>query len=186
MDDLKKLFEIKRGDKITSLKKEIDLISEQEFSPDQIAYSVSWNDSHYPGNPGEESTHETLEKAVDWLFSESHPMDFSGCSMSIDAYYGDIYLKSYNAKALISVKREEREENKAHKIKLTKFQKNTVLNANEEADYCVIAHKRVMQCLVDKGVAEYSSGFGYKWGAIIQLTKIGKEIQKNYKNGKRN
>lgn len=34
-----------------------------------------------------------------------------------------------------------------------------------------------MNSLVDKGLATWASGFGYKFGAIIELTDKGKELR---------
>lgn len=62
-------------------------------------------------------------------------------------------------------------------MKLTKIEKATILNATKEQDYCTIAHAKTMNSLVDKYLAEWTSGFGYRWGAIIKLTKKGKELQ---------
>ena len=61
-------------------------------------------------------------------------------------------------------------------MKLTKTQKSAIKKATEGSDYCIIAHKRTMKTLVDKGMAEYTEGFGYRYGGIIQLTEVGKEI----------
>lgn len=62
---------------------------------------------------------------------------------------------------------------------LTKIQKETILKATKENDYCTIAHSNTMRSLDKKGIAEYTNGFGYKFGEIIQLTEKGKQIQAN-------
>lgn len=62
-------------------------------------------------------------------------------------------------------------------MRLTIKQKEVLLNATKEQDYCVIAHKKTMAALVDKGLAKYDSGFGYRFGAIISLTEYGKKLQ---------
>ena len=58
---------------------------------------------------------------------------------------------------------------------LTKIQKKTILKATADMDYCVIAHGKTMSVLVEKKYANYTNGFGYRYGAIIELTEIGKE-----------
>ncbi len=62
---------------------------------------------------------------------------------------------------------------------LTDIQKKTIIDAMVQSDYCVIAHGKTMNSLVNKGIANFTSGFGYKFGAIIELTEHGKQIQKN-------
>ncbi len=62
-------------------------------------------------------------------------------------------------------------------IKLSKIEKATILNATKEQDYCTIAHAKTINSLVDKYLAEWTSGFGYSWGTIIQLTEKGKELR---------
>ena len=63
-------------------------------------------------------------------------------------------------------------------IKITTTQKEVIKNATKENDFCVLAHKRTMNSLVEKGLARYSSGFGFRYGAFIELTEKGKEVQK--------
>jgi hypothetical protein len=69
-------------------------------------------------------------------------------------------------------------------MKLTKIQKETILNAKKENDYCTIASKKTMDSLVEKDIFKYTDGFGFKFGGIIKLTEQGKKIQKKLKNGK--
>ncbi len=67
-------------------------------------------------------------------------------------------------------------------MSLTNKQKDTIKSAMIQRDYCAIAHGNTMNSLVDKGIAEWTSGFGYRFGAIIELTKKGKQIQKQLIN----
>ncbi len=62
-------------------------------------------------------------------------------------------------------------------IKLTRKQKAAILQATPDRDYCVIAHGTIMASLVEKELAKYTGGFGYKWGAIIELTALGIKIR---------
>ena len=65
---------------------------------------------------------------------------------------------------------------------LTQIQKETILRATKEQDYCTIAHKRTMESLWNKGLMEPTNGFGYRFGAIYQLTEKGKKIQRALAN----
>jgi len=62
-------------------------------------------------------------------------------------------------------------------MKLTKKQKEVILSATSNKDYCTIAHGNTMKSLVNKKIFDYADGFGYRFGAIIELTKKGKFIQ---------
>jgi hypothetical protein len=62
---------------------------------------------------------------------------------------------------------------------LTTPQVKALLSATKANDFMIVAHKRTMDCLVGKGLAEWSSGLGYPFGAIIELTCQGREIRKN-------
>lgn len=44
---------------------------------------------------------------------------------------------------------------------------------NKENDFCARGNIRTMRALVDKNLANYTSGFGWRWGAIIELTEDG-------------
>lgn len=68
--------------------------------------------------------------------------------------------------------------------KLTKIEKQTILSATKDKDYCTIAHGRTMNSLVKKNFAKWSDGFGYKFGVLIELTDIGKELQSKLKDKK--
>ena len=61
--------------------------------------------------------------------------------------------------------------------KLTEIEKKTILSATEDKDYCAIANGRTMNSLVEKKLADWTNGFGYKFGLIIELTEKGKELQ---------
>lgn len=61
-------------------------------------------------------------------------------------------------------------------MKFTKIEKKVILSANKDNDYCTIAHKNTMNSLVNKNIAKFTSGFGYKFGAIIELTEKGKNL----------
>ena len=62
-------------------------------------------------------------------------------------------------------------------IKLTKKQKEVILSATSDKDYCTISLGNTMKSLVNKEIFNYTDGFGYKFGAIIELTEKGKFIQ---------
>lgn len=62
-------------------------------------------------------------------------------------------------------------------MKLTPKQIEAILLASKENDFCAIAHKRTMNSLVRKGLANFDRGFGYRFGAIIELTNKGKEVR---------
>ena len=59
---------------------------------------------------------------------------------------------------------------------ITKIEKQTILSATKERDYCTKAHRRTMNSLVKKKLAKWTHGFGYKFGALIELTDKGKEL----------
>ena len=71
-------------------------------------------------------------------------------------------------------------------VKLSKKQKeclelmyNIFLKNNEEG--CMATHLmngRLRDALVKKGLAEYSSGYGFKHGGIVVITELGKEEAK--------
>lgn len=61
---------------------------------------------------------------------------------------------------------------------ITKIEKETILRATVDKDYCTIAHGNTMRSLVNKNYAKYTNGFGYRYGAIIELTEKGKELQR--------
>lgn len=65
-------------------------------------------------------------------------------------------------------------------MKLSRNQKDVIIRATHDRDYCAIAHGNTMRSLVDKKLANYTSGFGYPWGRIICLTDKGKEIQNKF------
>jgi hypothetical protein len=62
-------------------------------------------------------------------------------------------------------------------MKLTKKQKEVILSATSEKDYCTIAHGNTIKSLVNKEVFNYTDGFGYRFGVIIELTEKDKFIQ---------
>lgn len=62
-------------------------------------------------------------------------------------------------------------------MELTKIEKQTILSATKDRDYCTMAHGKTVNSLVEKKLANWTSGFGYRFGAIIELTDKGKEIQ---------
>lgn len=61
-------------------------------------------------------------------------------------------------------------------MKLTDKQKEAILTATKDRDYCTNVNRRTMNSLIKKGLAKYTSGFGYKYGVIIGLTEKGIEI----------
>lgn len=65
---------------------------------------------------------------------------------------------------------------------LTSKQREAILSAKAEDDYCIITHKRTMHSLETKGFATYTNGFGFRFGAIIQLTEKGKQFLKAEKS----
>lgn len=44
---------------------------------------------------------------------------------------------------------------------LTKLQKDILLSIEEGDDNCFLAHERTKTSLLDKGIATYTSGFGF-------------------------
>ena len=65
--------------------------------------------------------------------------------------------------------------------KLTKVQKEVIIRATPENDYCTIAHPQTVKALEEKMLAGYTSGFGYRFGVVIELTKKGKELHHQLK-----
>lgn len=63
-------------------------------------------------------------------------------------------------------------------MNLTKTQQLALIKATPENDYCYMCHQKTMKALVDRNLATYSSGFGFKFGAFIELTEEGKELRK--------
>ena len=61
-------------------------------------------------------------------------------------------------------------------MKVTLAQKKALLSASLDTDYCIKAHHKVAESLIKKGLARYTSGFGYRFGGIIELTSLGKEL----------
>ena len=61
-------------------------------------------------------------------------------------------------------------------MQLTKIQILTIKKATKDSDYCTVGHKRTMKSLVDKGIAKWAEGFGFRFGGIIELTESGKKI----------
>ena len=66
-------------------------------------------------------------------------------------------------------------------MKLTSIQKAAILRSKPKYDYCIRDSKKTMECLVNKGLARYTAGYGYKFGEIIELTEEGKKIRNKYK-----
>lgn len=60
---------------------------------------------------------------------------------------------------------------------LTELQKSAILSTTKERDYCIRANYRTMKSLVNKGLAVYTSGFGYQFGGIVELTDKGKDCK---------
>ncbi len=60
-------------------------------------------------------------------------------------------------------------------IKLSPCQKQLLIDGynNKSSDHCACGNIRTMRALMDKNLANYTSGFGRKWGAIIELTENG-------------
>jgi len=77
------------------------------YVPDEskVYFKVEWFDLAYPGNPHDEADTNTLEEALVWLASQSHPMGFSGCTMYISSYIDikgeEIHIDSYDAAKLV-------------------------------------------------------------------------------------
>lgn len=61
-------------------------------------------------------------------------------------------------------------------MKLTETQKTVIRQASKDTDWCCRGLSVTMRSLVYKGLAKYSSGFGWKYGQIIELTDSGKEV----------
>jgi hypothetical protein len=59
-------------------------------------------------------------------------------------------------------------------MRLTKNQQEAIVGATEKNDFCLISNHRTMNSLIDKGLALPTSGFGYQFGAIVELTDLGK------------
>ena len=55
-------------------------------------------------------------------------------------------------------------------MKLTFREKHAIKTATPEQDYCFIAHGLTMKSLWNKGLAQPAQGFGYRFGAIYELT----------------
>lgn len=68
-------------------------------------------------------------------------------------------------------------------MKLTGKQKEMIARATKSNDYCVKGNRKTMDSLEAKGLAKSTSGFGFRHGAIIELTEAGKEIQNKLKGG---
>ena len=56
-------------------------------------------------------------------------------------------------------------------------QATALIKATPSNDHMVVAHRRVMNCLVEKGLAEWSQGYGFRFGGIIELTQLGKDAR---------
>ena len=67
----------------------------------------------------------------------------------------------------------------AMRFQLTELQREALVAA-EPPDYCVRADGRTMASLVHRGWAMYTSGFGWQYGAVIELTAEGKEQRAYY------
>jgi hypothetical protein len=61
--------------------------------------------------------------------------------------------------------------------KLTKAQKDAILLASEDRDFCVRPDIRVSNSLVEKGLAKFTTGFGWRHGRLIELTSEGKLVR---------
>jgi hypothetical protein len=61
-------------------------------------------------------------------------------------------------------------------MKLSKIQKEVLLRCSKKTDWCAKGGSTTMRSLVDKGLAKYTSGFGWKYGLIIELTQSGKDL----------
>lgn len=64
-------------------------------------------------------------------------------------------------------------------IKLTVKQKEAIQRANRNTEYTFRCHWKTADSLVELGVAKWTSGFGYKWGGILELTELGLTIKNN-------
>lgn len=62
-------------------------------------------------------------------------------------------------------------------FKLTKVQKEAILRASDKNDFTFRSNPRTSKALDDKGIAKYTSGFGYRHGFLCELTPLGKEIR---------
>ena len=62
-------------------------------------------------------------------------------------------------------------------IDLTPAQKEAVISATPENSFHYRAHQSTQKSLDLKGVSKYSYGFGWKYGAISELTNEGKILR---------
>jgi len=62
-------------------------------------------------------------------------------------------------------------------MKLTKIQKEAILSATKDVNYCFRFSLRTRETLNRKGLARLTSGFGWLYGGVAELTELGKEIQ---------
>lgn len=63
-------------------------------------------------------------------------------------------------------------------LKLTQNQKEAILKATRDRDYCILAHKNTLNSLCNKKLASFSNGFGHKFGRIIELNDNGKNLRR--------
>ena len=59
-------------------------------------------------------------------------------------------------------------------MRLTAAQKDALLAAGPDDDYCWRGDGRTMASLSRRGLARATSGFGWRFGGIIELTEEGK------------
>ena len=62
------------------------------------------------------------------------------------------------------------------------MKKNIILNfkENEDKEYILrTPHYRTERSLLEKDIATYTSGYGFKYGALMKLTEKGIEIRNN-------
>jgi len=59
-------------------------------------------------------------------------------------------------------------------MNLSEKQKLAIISAAPSSDYCYLGHHSTMQSLIKRNLADYTGGFGFKWGALIELTDAGK------------
>ena len=61
---------------------------------------------------------------------------------------------------------------------LTKLQKELLVHMLKQEDRCGRGASRTMDSLVGRGLAKYTSGYGWKFGGIIELTERGIDTAK--------
>lgn len=70
-------------------------------------------------------------------------------------------------------------------LRLTKAQKECLVSATPERENCAYPDVRVADNLVNLGLAKFTTGFGWRFGRLIELTPEGillrDELNKNKK-----